>query len=337
MLLSLNHISLLRTAPVVFPGVVTDATRFFVAFAILGLGLGIGVAAELLRPQLQIMNGSEQPIEIFYASPATRLAGHLAGYDPAKAPTFVWPERLAKAKEEIHRQAKERDEAANRAAVRETREMAGWTVHISQALLAQGLKSTARAVELLQKQLEEIVRVAPPTAVAELRKVPLYFSPEYPGVKPRAEFHPGAGWLRDNGRDPAMAKGVEFTNVRIFEQEMNRMPNFALHEMAHAYHDRVLPQGFGNPEIRAAYEKAQASGKYDRVERWHGNGKPNTFERSYAMTNPQEFFAETSEAFFSRNDFFPFTHTELKQHDPEMFALLEELWGVHSQTESSTR
>ena len=50
-----------------------------------------------------------------------------------------------------------------------------------------------------------------------------------------------------------------------------------------------------------------------------------------------EYFAETSEAFFNRNDFFPFTHTELKQHDPEMFALLEGLWGVHSKTESLTR
>jgi hypothetical protein len=210
---------------------------------------------------------------------------------------------------------------------RETRAIAGWTLHISLELLEQEPKAAARAIELLRKQLEEIVRVAPPQAVDELRKVPLYFSPEYPGVEPRAEFHPGAGWLRDNGRDPEMAKGVEFTNIRIFEREMNRMPNFALHELAHAYHDRVLPQGFDNPEIKAAFERARAGGKYDRVERWHGNGKPNTFERAYAMTDPQEFFAENTEAFFSRNDFFPFTRDELKQHDPETFALLEKLWS----------
>ena len=150
--------------------------------------------------------------------------------------------------------------------------------------------------------------------------MPLWVSPEYPGVKPRAEFHPDAGWLRDHGRDPAMAKSVEFTNVRIFEAETRRMPNFALHELAHAYHDRVLAKGFANPEVKAAYERAKASGKYDRVERRHGNGQPNTFERAYAMTNPMEFFAEASEAFFSRNDFFPFMRDELKQHDPEMFA-----------------
>lgn len=210
----------------------------------------------------------------------------------------------------------------------ETRSVAGWTVQVSGDLLSQEPQATADALELLQQQLLEISRVVPPPAVVELKKISLYFSPEYPGMPPRAEFHPDAGWLRDNGRDPAMARGVEFTNIRIFERERNRMPNFALHELAHAYHHGVLPQGFGNPQIRAAFEQAKAGGKYDRVERWHGNGKPNTFERAYAMTNPMEYFAETSEAFFSRNDFFPFTRDELKQHDPEMFALLERLWSV---------
>lgn len=46
------------------------------------------------------------------------------------------------------------------------------------------------------------------------------------------------------------------------------------------------------------------------------------------MTDPMEYFAETTEAFFSRNDFFPFTREELQSHDPAMFALLSKLWGV---------
>lgn len=43
-----------------------------------------------------------------YTKPATRLHGHLEGYDPAQAPTFRWPERLLKAKAEIRRKAEER-------------------------------------------------------------------------------------------------------------------------------------------------------------------------------------------------------------------------------------
>ena len=221
----------------------------------------------------------------------------------------------------------------------ETRTIAGWTVHISRELLARETKPTERALELLQKQLEEIVRVVPAAAVVELRKVPLYFSRAYKPGRSGAEFHPDAGWLRDNGRDPAMARGIEFSGVADFEAEMNRMPNFALHELAHAYHFRLLRDGFRNAEIRGAFERAKAAGKYEHVERWHGNGKPNTFERAYAMTDPMEYFAETTEAFFVRNDFFPFTREELKQHDPEMLALLEKLWGakpVQSDDEANT-
>jgi hypothetical protein len=209
---------------------------------------------------------------------------------------------------------------------RQTRNLEGWTVLVSDELLEKDKAATERALELLTAQLQEITRVAPAAAVVELRKVPLWFSPEYPDVKPRAEYHPGAGWLRDNKRDPAMEKAIEFTNVRIFERETKRMPNFALHELSHAYHDRVLPKGFGNTEIKAAFEKAKATGVYDRVEQRFGDGR-SAHARAYAITSPQEYFAECSEAFFSTNDFFPFNRGQLAQHDPEVFELLKRLWG----------
>jgi hypothetical protein len=208
----------------------------------------------------------------------------------------------------------------------QTREIEGWTVLVNDQLLEHDKAGTERALKLLQSQLAEIVRVVPKAATAELQKVPLWFSPEYPGVSPRAEYHPDAGWLRDNKRDPTMAKGVEFTNVRIFERETKRMPNFALHELAHAYHDRVLAKGFKNPDVKEAFEKAKAGGFYDRVEQRFGDGRSANV-RAYAMTNPQEYFAECSEAFFSRNDFFPFTRDQLERHDPLMFGLLKKLWG----------
>ena len=204
----------------------------------------------------------------------------------------------------------------------------GWTVLVNRRLLADEKAATEKALEILRAQLQEIVRVVPSPAVARLQEVTLWFSPEYRGVKPKAEYHPGAGWLRDNGRDAAMVKGIEFTDIKNFEAEARRMPNFTLHELAHAYHDRVLPDGFSNMEIKAAFERAKARKSYEKVERWFGNGKPNTFERAYAMTNPQEYFAETTEAYFSRNDYFPFTRAELQQHDPDMNRLLKKLWGV---------
>jgi len=47
------------------------------------------------------------------------------------------------------------------------------------------------------------------------------------------------------------------------------------------------------------------------------------------MTNAKEYFAESTEAWFGVNDFYPFVRAELKQFDPEMHALLLEFDTVH--------
>jgi len=48
-----------------------------------------------------------------YTRPTTRLTGHMAGYDPATAPKFEWPERLKKAREKCRAAAVAREKAAN--------------------------------------------------------------------------------------------------------------------------------------------------------------------------------------------------------------------------------
>lgn len=264
--------------------------------------------------------------DLKYTKPATRLTDHMAGYDPKTAPKFAWPERLMNTRTAIRKKAQDRDRSANQPSPYVDRNVSGWTVHIRRELLTADPDATEKALKLLDVQLEEIIRMVPAKAVAELKKVPLWFSPEYPATPPRAEYHPGAGWLRDNQRDPDMAKGVEFSNVRIFEAEARRMPNFALHELSHAYHDRVLPNGFGNAELKVAYDSVKRSGKYDRVERQDSEGRKR-LDVAYALTNPQEYFAESSEAYFTRNDFFPYDRKELEQHDPETLKLIAKLWG----------
>lgn len=226
-------------------------------------------------------------------------------------------------------------EAESKHPPRRVVECQGWRLHISTALLENEPERLEEALKLLEEQLQEIVRVVPEAAVTELRKVPFWISPEYPGTPPGAEYHPDALWLKNHSRDPAMEKGIELTNVRIFAEETRRMPNFALHELAHAYHDRVMPEGFANRSVRNAYERAKASGKYDSVEQRFGDGR-SANAKAYAMTTPQEYFAECSEAFFSTNDFFPFTLEQLRKHDPEVTELLAEWWGKETrQTNAS--
>ncbi|MCA9035454.1 MAG: hypothetical protein KDA91_09995 [Planctomycetaceae bacterium] len=212
--------------------------------------------------------------------------------------------------------------------VRSVQEIEGWKVHVHPILLSRYSGETSKAMQLLKLQLVEIRKNVPKKAVESLTSVPLYFSPTYEDGKAGAAFHPNRQWLIDNGRDPQMAKAVEFTNILIFEQELVRMPNFALHELAHAYHNLFLPKGFNNPEVMKAYDRAKNSGSYDSVERFHGVGGRRTFERAYGMNNPMEYFAEATEAYFSRNDFFPFDKQQLKVHDPAMFELLGQLWQM---------
>jgi hypothetical protein len=208
----------------------------------------------------------------------------------------------------------------------QVRHIEGWTVLISEDLLKEKPEATEHAMAMLTDHLKAIVRDLPAVAVAHLRTVPLWISPKYPDVPPHAEYHPNVDWLQKHGRNMQMAKGVEFTNVETFDRATLRMPVFVSHELAHAYHDQVL--GFGQAEIKAAYEHAKASGTYDHVGRFNGPDRPVTHERAYAMTNEREYFAEDTEAFFGRNDFFPFTRDELEKADPEIFQILRKVWQV---------
>ena len=50
--------------------------------------------------------------------------------------------------------------------------------------------------------------------------------------------------------------------------------------------------------------------------------------RHYAATNHLEYFAEGTEAYFYRNDFYPFVRAQLQEYDPVLHDLLVEIWGT---------
>ena len=52
--------------------------------------------------------------EFEYTKPPTRLTGHLAGYDPAKSPTFEWPERLKKLGDVVRQQSLDKRRKKNK-------------------------------------------------------------------------------------------------------------------------------------------------------------------------------------------------------------------------------
>ena len=202
----------------------------------------------------------------------------------------------------------------------ETRQIKGWAILVNKKLLSENPPLATNVLELLDFQLYQITRVVPAPALAHLREVSIWV--ELNDSKfPCMCYHPSGAWLREHDLNPEKATGVEIANATNFMIWTKEQPWMVLHELAHSYHHRVL--GYDNPEIHAAYQHAVDSKTYDSVR--HING---SMKRHYALNNDQEYFAEATEAFFGTNDFYPFVRAELKEHDPEMFALLEKVWGT---------
>lgn len=201
----------------------------------------------------------------------------------------------------------------------------GWNVNIRTEIF--GSKATNAALSLLKGQLAFIKKTVPNKALKDIQKVKLYFSPNYPDGSQGGAYHPSADWLSQNGRDPSMAQGIEFVDLKNFDKECKRMPAFALHELSHGFHHRFLDDGFDNGAIKAVWESAKKSGKYDRVERKDHLGNVS-FEKAYAMTDSSEYFAELTEAFFSINDFYPYNKAQLRKFDPKGYQMVKDAWGV---------
>lgn len=203
----------------------------------------------------------------------------------------------------------------------EIRRIEGWRVSVSADFLRDAPGLAAETLEVLEHQLFQIRRKVPAAAVEKLRQVTVWVEEKEPH-HPCMAYHPSAGWLREHGMEPRKAQCIEIANARNFLSWTRDQPWMVLHELAHAYHDRFLAGGYGNPEIAAAYRRAMDAKRYDAV--LHTSGRT---QRAYAANNPMEYFAEASEAFFGANDFYPFVRAELRAHDPELYALLEKVWG----------
>jgi hypothetical protein len=204
-----------------------------------------------------------------------------------------------------------------------TRDIEGWNVRIDDRLLKGDSAAVGeRALKLLTARLVAITIVVPEKSLAKLRAITIELDLDYGGLR-NMQYHPDAGWLKAHGYSEALAKCVHIPEADDFlsPSENHRMPWVVLHELSHAYHDQVL--GFDESRIAALWKKFCDSGKYQSV-----LTSPGHMREHYGLNNPKEFFAEMTESYFGSNDFYPFVAGELKQAEPETFALMAEIWGA---------
>jgi hypothetical protein len=207
----------------------------------------------------------------------------------------------------------------------EAREIAGFRVLIHRDLLADTSVVGRRTLAALTWDLELAARLLPEGAVALLqRTTPIWVTPDLPssgGWEARGLcHHPSKDWLVGAGYGPDRAGAVEVCDVAEYLLWRAEQPLCILHELAHA-----LQHQLGDPaEIRAAFDLAVESGAYERVP--FAMIPEDQTRRAYALNNHIEYFAEISEAYFGRNDYFPFTRADLARVDPSGLALVERVW-----------
>lgn len=201
------------------------------------------------------------------------------------------------------------------------RDIEGWKVHVEPALLdGEHREEGARALAMLANHLQRIKIIVPAEPLAKMQTIEIWIEHNHPLLK-SMQYHPSKSWLVANGHDPRLTRKVHITQAKeLFSRsQMLKHPAVVLHELAHGYHDQIL--SFENAEIIAAYEKAKAAGNYESVLAHTGKKV-----KHYALTNHKEYFAEGTEAFLYRNDFYPFVRAELKEHDPTLHDVLTKIW-----------
>jgi len=198
------------------------------------------------------------------------------------------------------------------------RAIEGWKVYVHKRLEGEKKDLAEETLKVLAAHLHDITRMVPRPALDRLREVPIWVEAESKQVKCMC-YHPSRGWLKEHGFNPDKAGAVELGNPVTFLDWTRHQRAMVLHELAHAYHHRVL--GHDNADVRAAYRRAQESKSYESVLFYSGVRK-----RAYALNNDQEYFAELTEAYFSTNDFYPFVRPEVKEHDPAGYEMLRKVW-----------
>lgn len=225
-------------------------------------------------------------------------------------------------------------------------EILGWTVHISSEDMSDRPETSEAALWMVRSKLRRIVEVVPMNKVKLLRTVEIWINDNW------EEGDELCGWAcyvnegyRGSGRFLRDRDGS------VIIRDMDYLLDAAwccssstfLHELAHAYHDQFLEDGFNNREIDDEYEDARDSGDYDdnRVlyPWWE-----EQYREHYGMKNAREFFATMSETYFlGMFTTYPHNLRDLYHYDRSAYNLIYRAWfsenisgGIVSFSEGST-
>ncbi|MGA2997805.1 hypothetical protein [Bradyrhizobium sp.] len=197
-------------------------------------------------------------------------------------------------------------------------------------------KDKAAIVDLLQKQLDVVESVGlSPKVLQFFHTVPIVasemactdFGPPiacYTSVPPETSTartrsftvwdSKTMSWSNPNFVDLAADAGTGVIKLRPNMLKYTEDP-VILHELLHAYQNKLMGGGLENLGVKAMYAQAVSKNAFGKEE--------------YAMTNPQEFFAVTASVFLAGKGTIsePHTRAQLKEKLPKYYKFLVELFG----------
>ncbi|MGA7071548.1 hypothetical protein [Bradyrhizobium sp.] len=205
-------------------------------------------------------------------------------------------------------------------------------------------KDKAAITELLQKELDVVENVGlSPKVLQFFRTVPIVASEMactdlgppiacYSSVPPETSTartrsftvwdSKTMSWSNPNFVDLAADAGTGVIKLRPNMLKYAEDP-VILHELLHAYHNKLMGGGLENLGIKAMYAQAVSKNAFPKEE--------------YAMTNPQEFFAVTASVFLAGKGTLsePHTRAQLKEKLPRYYKFLVELFGFDPEPASA--
>lgn len=159
----------------------------------------------------------------------------------------------------------------------------------------QSLANYGAAIDSLHRQIDIVEAAVPDSAqIAFLKSIPMVFAPS----------------VSSGSDNAAYGNGSLVLITLMFSPEKPVI----LHELMHAYHDRKVPDGFGNAEILKLLEQARTGGQFPAG--------------SYMLTNPAEYFAMMSSVYLhgtAARD--PFTREAIKQKQPDCYQWMVKEFG----------
>jgi hypothetical protein len=203
--------------------------------------------------------------------------------------------------------------------------LSGFNVLVQDVAFTNNSSLTNNAIDLLETKLIEISQFnIDPIKMDSLKAVPIFM--DWNTTTGAAVYHPSEAWLIANGYIPEKARCVEISNITNFINWTNQnQPYMVMHELAHAYHHRVLDNN--SSTITNAFNNAISNNLYTNVSYHTGGGNYINQPTAYALTNEFEYFAEITEAYFGLNDYFPFDYNDLINYDSVGFNAALFVWG----------